>query len=120
MATKAVSTAANDGKRERLADCINIERVGPPAKHNDYICREEGCNWHREAVADDTAARQHANSHSKTMKCHIFEGQGHRSAEVPSARNKEKRATCKRFLETQRAHAVKKPRTVREKDDGRE
>lgn len=99
----------------RLRDCINIQRVGPPAKKNAYICRVEGCSWHREAVTD-AAARLHAKSHSETKKCHIFEG--HLSAEQLAAQKREKNSSaCKRYRERQKqlreAESAKKARTVR-------
>lgn len=103
----------------RLAHCINIERVGPPAKQNHYICREEGCSWTRNPSCYETA-RMHAKSHSSTKKCHIFEG--HLSAEELTARQREKeRATNKRSRDKKRqikAQAAKKPRTVREEELG--
>lgn len=91
----------------RLEGAINIERVGPAAQLNDYICREEDCIWHKEAVREDSA-RLHAKSHSETRKCHIFEG--HLSAEQLAAREKElKQAVNKRYRERQREKRKHKP-----------
>lgn len=96
----------------RVEGKINIERVGPPSKKNKFICREEGCSWHRESITSEFA-RQHARKHSETKKSHIFEG--HLSAEQLIAFEKEKQCMAsKRYRGKQKekkTQSLKKART---------
>jgi hypothetical protein len=99
----------------RVEGRINIERVGPPCHQNEYICREEGCDWRRECVTVHRA-RQHARTHSESKKSHIFEG--HLSADQLVARQKEKRRIVVRRYrgksKQDKAPPAKKARTVRD------
>ena len=76
-----------------LPTAVNIQRLGPKSKRNDFVCREEGCNW-KERCALSTA-KAHGRRHSKTKKCHIFEAVD-RNTLLTQVSEKNK-AKCKRY-----------------------
>lgn len=79
-----------------LPDHVNIQRIGPKAARNHYVCREVGCTWTKEAVV--RVARKHAEAHDRPS--HIFEGRPR--TEVLEEYAAKSRATSKRHRDRRR------------------